>query len=100
MKLTFYCQINDLNWSAVTEIPSRLRKFGLEVAKSSLELRRFPEWVETDCLVLQRLCAFSTTPPQFSATSCLMAFLGDAITLHSPIAPFNDFVLVPLTQIE
>ena len=48
-------------------------------------------------LVLQRLCFFSTSPPQFGATSCFVTCFGDAISLRSPIAPRDDFVDVPLT---
>jgi hypothetical protein len=45
MEITFYCQLVNLNWSAVTELPSRLRKFGLEVKRSSLDLHRYPKSV-------------------------------------------------------
>ena len=48
-------------------------------------------------LVLQRLDFVSTSPPQLFASSGGVAFLGDAISLHSPVAPRDDFVLVPLT---
>ena len=51
-------------------------------------------------LVLQRLFSFSTAPPQFFATSCLVTLLCHAISLHSSVAPRGNFVYVPLPQIE
>ena len=72
----------------------------------TIDLDGTMQFVWDDCLqpllalVLQRLCSFSTAPPQFFATPCRVAFLCDAITLRSPVAPRDDFVLVPFAQIE
>jgi hypothetical protein len=52
------------------------------------------------CLVLQRRRSLSAAPTQFLATSGLVGFLCDPITFHSPVAPRDDLILVPLPQIE
>lgn len=50
MKLWYYCEVLDLNWSAVVELPSRLRRFGLETTSVEANLSRFPENVTIDSL--------------------------------------------------
>ena len=51
-------------------------------------------------LVLQRLFWFPTSPSQFFATTFFVTLACDAISFHAPIAPGDDFVFVPLTQVE
>ena len=50
MKLSFECSPVDLNWSAVVELPARLKRCGLIVNRVSIQLRKFPESVELDSL--------------------------------------------------
>lgn len=50
MDLSYYCEVLDLNWTAVAELPSHLRRFRLETTSVEVMLRRFPQSVTMDSL--------------------------------------------------
>jgi hypothetical protein len=50
MKLSYYCEIQDLNWSAVVELPSCLHRFHLETTSAEARLSQFSESVTMDSL--------------------------------------------------
>lgn len=51
-------------------------------------------------LVLQRPFRFPTSPPQFFASSLFVSEFCDAVSLHAPVAPREDFGFVPVADVD
>src|SRR5437016_2607523 len=82
MKLTFYCKVVDLNWAAVTEVPSRLSRFGLTVKSVKLELSRFPLGVESDSIEYLLQYVTRNGPPKSYSISLWGPENGGSFNLH------------------
>ncbi len=50
MELKYYCKIAPINWSVLSELPTRLRRCGLETESASVNLHRYPESTQLDSL--------------------------------------------------
>jgi hypothetical protein len=48
MKISYYCDISEVNWSVVSSLPGHLKRFDLDTETSSSKLRWFPEIQERD----------------------------------------------------
>ncbi len=50
MDVSYYCELMDVNWSAVAELPSHLHRFHLKTTSVTARLHRFPLDVTMDSL--------------------------------------------------